>query len=128
MSRVPAPTAIDIWPDEAIEAMHLASLALLERAGVKVESPTVRELLLAAGCTVSGADRVLVPRAVVDDAVAACPASYSLGPATRSARWSWTPSRASPMSTTWAGRGTSSTLVPAPGGVRGWPTRSAPAA
>jgi len=69
---------IKIWPDEAIEAMNLASLALLERAGVKVESPAARELFLAAGCTVSAADRVLVPRAVVHDAVAACPASYSL--------------------------------------------------
>ena len=73
-----ANAAIDIWPDEAIEAMHLAALALLERAGVKVESPAARELFLAAGCTVSAGDRVLVPRAVVDDAVAACPASYSL--------------------------------------------------
>ena len=27
-----------LWPDEAIEAMHLAALALLERAGVRVES------------------------------------------------------------------------------------------
>jgi len=69
---------IDLWPHEAIEAMHLASLALLERAGVKVESPAARERVLAAGCTVSAGDRVLVPRAVVDDAVAACPASYSL--------------------------------------------------
>ena len=75
---MPANAALDIWPDEAIEAMHLASLALLERAGVKVESPAARELFLAAGCTLSAADRVLVPRAVVDDAVAACPASYSL--------------------------------------------------
>ena len=78
MSRMPANAALDIWPDEAIEAMHLASLALLERAGVQVESAAARELLLAAGCTVSAADRVLVPRAVVGDAVAACPPSYSL--------------------------------------------------
>ncbi|MCX6363739.1 MAG: trimethylamine methyltransferase family protein [Actinobacteria bacterium] len=78
MSRLMASTAIDIWPDEAIEAMHLASMALLERAGVKVESPAARGLFLAAGCALSAADRVLVPRAVVDDAVAACPASYSL--------------------------------------------------
>ncbi len=36
-----------LWPDEAIEAMHLAALALLERAGVRVESPAARDLLLA---------------------------------------------------------------------------------
>jgi trimethylamine---corrinoid protein Co-methyltransferase len=73
-----ADAAMNVWPDEAIEAMHLASLALLERAGVKVESPVARELFLAAGCAVSAADRVLLPRAVVDDALSACPASYSL--------------------------------------------------
>jgi len=32
VSREMANAAIDIWPDEAIEAMHLAALALLERA------------------------------------------------------------------------------------------------
>jgi trimethylamine--corrinoid protein Co-methyltransferase len=69
---------IQIWPDEAIEAMHLASLALLERAGVKVESPAARQLLLAAGCTAADGDRVLVPTQVVEDAVAACPPSYTL--------------------------------------------------
>ena len=56
MSQEMANVAIDIWPDEAIEAMHLASLAALERAGVTVESPAARELLLAAGCTVSAAE------------------------------------------------------------------------
>jgi trimethylamine--corrinoid protein Co-methyltransferase len=68
---------IDIWPDEAIEAMHLASLELLERAGVKVESPVAVDLLTAAGCTVA-AGRVRVPRQVVEDALAACPDSATL--------------------------------------------------
>jgi trimethylamine--corrinoid protein Co-methyltransferase len=68
---------VDIWPDEAIEAMHLASLELLERAGVRVESPAAVDLLTAGGCSVS-AGRVRVPRAVVDDALAACPASATL--------------------------------------------------
>lgn len=53
---------IRIWPDEAIEAMHLASLALLERALVRAESRAARELLLAAGCTAADGDRLLVPR------------------------------------------------------------------
>ena len=63
----------DIWPDEAIEAIHLASLALLERAGVKVESPAATALLLGAGCSTGAGGRVLVPRGVVADALAACP-------------------------------------------------------
>ncbi len=68
----------EIWPDEAIEAIHLASLALLERAGVRVESPAARELFLAAGCTAAADDRVLIPRGAVEDALAACPPSYTL--------------------------------------------------
>jgi trimethylamine---corrinoid protein Co-methyltransferase len=64
-----------LWPDEAIEAIHLASLELLERAGVRVESPTARELLLGGGCREGAGGRVIVPRAVVSQAVAAhCPA------------------------------------------------------
>ncbi len=46
-----------LWPDQAIEAMHLAALALLERAGVRVESSAARDLLLECGCTAAG-DRV----------------------------------------------------------------------
>ena len=66
------------WPEEAIEAMHQASLALLARAGVRVESQAARELFLAAGCTLSADDRVLIPSQAVDDAVAALPPSYVL--------------------------------------------------
>lgn len=69
---------IAIWPDEAIEAMHLASLALLEQAGVRVESPAARELMQAAGCTVLGEDRLALSREVVDAALAACPRAYRL--------------------------------------------------
>ncbi|HMK92240.1 MAG TPA: trimethylamine methyltransferase family protein [Thermoleophilia bacterium] len=67
-----------LWPDEAIEAIHAASLALLERAGVRVESPAAHEILLAAGCSPAGGDRLVVPRQVVDEAVAALPARYVL--------------------------------------------------
>ena len=70
------PTAI--WPDEAIEAMHLAALVLLERAGARVESPAARELLLAAGCDPLGDDRLSVPREAVGEALAACPREYVL--------------------------------------------------
>jgi hypothetical protein len=54
-----ANAAIDIWPDEAIEAMHLAALALLERAGVKVESRAPPGVLL--GARGPGAARGALP-------------------------------------------------------------------
>ena len=67
-----------IWPDEAIDAIHLASMAVLERAGCAWNRPAARDLLLAAGCTAAQGQRVLVPRAVVRQALDACPASYTL--------------------------------------------------
>ncbi len=66
-----------LWPDEAIEAIHLAALTLLERAGVRVESSVARELFLAGGCEAAG-ERVAIPRAVVDEALASCPREYLL--------------------------------------------------
>lgn len=69
---------LDLWPDEAIEAIHEASLAVLERAGVHVESPAAREVLLAAGGVEAGSGRIGLPRQVVLDAVAACRPSFTL--------------------------------------------------
>ena len=69
---------LDLWPDEAIEAIHETSLAVLERIGVQVESPAAREILLAAGCTEATGRRILMPRAAVADAVAACRPSFTL--------------------------------------------------
>ena len=59
----------DLWPEEAIEAIHEATLAVLERLGVQVESPAARDILLAAGCTAGPGNRILMARGVVMDAV-----------------------------------------------------------
>lgn len=66
------------WPSDAIEAMHGAALALLERAGVRVESEAARELLLTAGCTGVDGGRVAIPAQVVEEALAVCPRSFVL--------------------------------------------------
>ncbi len=70
--------AFDPWPDEALAAIHEAALAVLERAGVRVDSPAARELLLDAGCLPLPADRVGIPRELVTDTLAACPRSFLL--------------------------------------------------
>jgi trimethylamine---corrinoid protein Co-methyltransferase len=67
----------DLWPEQAVEAMHEASLVLLERAGVRVESTAARDALVAAGCRLDG-QRVVMPSGIVDEALAACPRSYVL--------------------------------------------------
>ncbi len=67
-----------LWPPEAIEAIRDASLGLLARAGVRVDSARAEALLLAAGCVPGPQGRVLVPAGVVEAALAACPAEHRL--------------------------------------------------
>ncbi len=67
-----------LWPPEAVEAMHEAALAVLARAGVRVESDAARDALLGAGCAALGGDRVSVPSGLVDEALARCPQRYTL--------------------------------------------------
>ena len=70
-------TAPDIWPDEAIEAMHLASLALLERAGSgsSRRPPGSSSWRPAAGLRRRPRAR---PAGRGRRRLAACPASYAL--------------------------------------------------
>ena len=70
--------AADLWPPEAIEAIGAASLELLARIGVQVDSPRAADLLTAAGCTPGPRGRVLIPAAVVAAALAACPKEYTV--------------------------------------------------
>lgn len=69
---------LQLWPEAAIEAMHRASLALLERVGVRVESSTAADLLLAAGCFLGPQGRVCLPATLVEEAVAAHRREYVL--------------------------------------------------
>ncbi len=68
----------DLWPEEAIEAIHEATLVVLERLGIQVESPAARDILQAAGCTAGPGGRILMPRGAVMDAVVACLPRYTL--------------------------------------------------
>ena len=68
--------ASGLWSAGAVEAIHEAALELLVRAGVKVPSAAVRDLLFGVGCTDAGADRVRVPAPVVLEALAACPRQF----------------------------------------------------
>lgn len=70
--------AFDPWPPEALDTMHEAALALLERAGPRVDSAAAREVLLGAGCRELGGGRLAVPRGLVAAALEACPRGYAL--------------------------------------------------
>jgi len=71
-------TDLELWPEESLEAIHDASLQLLERAGLRVLSGEVRAVLLAAGCLPGAGDRILVPRRIVEEALGTCPASFTM--------------------------------------------------
>jgi hypothetical protein len=71
-------TGSELWPEEGLEAIHQASLHLLQRAGLRVWSEEVRVALLTAGCTPGAGDRVLVPRGLLEQALATCPDGFGL--------------------------------------------------
>ena len=73
-----ASLAADLWPPEAIEAIRAASLELLARIGVQVDSEEAAELLAAAGCTPGPQGRVLMPAAVVAAALESCRGEYTV--------------------------------------------------
>ncbi len=68
-----------VWDDDACSRIHQASLALLERTGVEMKDDRARELCALAGASVDGR-RVRLPAALVENAVASAPRSWSLPP------------------------------------------------
>ena len=69
--------AADLWPPEAIEAIRVASLELLARVGVRVDSAEAEALLKAAGGSPGPQGRVLLPAAVVAAALESCRGEYA---------------------------------------------------
>ncbi len=63
--------------DSDIQRIHEASLAVLEHTGIQLRDSEARDLLLAAGAVADG-DRVLIPRALVEDALAQACRSFAL--------------------------------------------------
>jgi trimethylamine--corrinoid protein Co-methyltransferase len=68
--------AADLWPPEAIEAIRAASLELLARVGVRVDSAGAAALLEAAGGRPGPQGRVLLPAAAVAAALESCRGEY----------------------------------------------------
>ena len=68
--------AADLWPPEAIEAIRAASLELLARVGVRVDSAEAEALLQAAGGSPGPQGRVLLPAAAVAAALESCRGEY----------------------------------------------------
>jgi trimethylamine:corrinoid methyltransferase-like protein len=73
--QLPVPTlqpSICVLSDEQAQAIHYATLEILEKVGVEVQDPQGRELLLDAGAWESSG-RLKIPEKVVINALASTP-------------------------------------------------------
>jgi trimethylamine---corrinoid protein Co-methyltransferase len=69
---------LQVIDDDQIQQLHMASLELLERTGVKLTHPEARELLDGAGARIHG-ERVHIPAWLVEDVVRKTPPRLVLG-------------------------------------------------
>jgi len=61
-----------------IEALHEATLNLMENYGVKIYGENAREILHGAGCKIDKASKLVkFPRSLVNDAIESCPAEFT---------------------------------------------------
>ncbi len=68
-----------VLSDDALEAIHQASLTILEEIGMDVILPEARERMRAAGADVTpGTDRVRFDRGLIMDMIASVPASFTM--------------------------------------------------
>ena len=69
---------LQVIDDDQIRQIHMATLEVLERTGVKMTHPRGLELLDGAGASVEG-DRVRIPAWMVEDAIRKAPSRVVLG-------------------------------------------------
>ncbi|MEM0924288.1 MAG: trimethylamine methyltransferase family protein [Pseudomonadota bacterium] len=65
------------FSDDQIEAIHQASLRVLEELGLRVLHPKGREILRAAGCDIRDEMMVHFPRALVEERLAMAPSAFT---------------------------------------------------
>ena len=69
---------LQVINETQIEQLHMATLEVLERTGIKLTHPKAIDLLADAGASISG-DRVRIPAALVEDAIRKAPKRLVLG-------------------------------------------------
>lgn len=70
--------SLKVFTDDEVDAIHKATLEVLEHTGVLIGSPEARTLLVEAGASVVDEDIVRIPQWMVAEAVAAAPETLLL--------------------------------------------------
>lgn len=70
--------SLNMFTQDEMDAIHRASLEILETTGVLIGSPKARELLVNAGAAVYDEDLIRIPQWLVADAVANAPETLTL--------------------------------------------------
>ena len=104
--------AADLWPPEAIEAIRAASLELLARVGVRVDSPEAAALLEAAGGHPARRAGCCCRRPPSAAALESCRGEYVMLARDPERDLAIGPGRGASTSTTWARRRPSATRAP----------------
>ncbi len=75
MHGIPNPSRLRVLTEDQVDAIHEASLRLLERTGVRFDSPGARKRLLEAGAIAHPARKnvLTLPRAVMEDVIGHIP-------------------------------------------------------
>jgi len=74
----PTHPTFHILSEEQVQAIHQASLQILEQTGIDLKDPQARDLLLANGARLGGRGRVHIPAHLVQDALYSAPGRISL--------------------------------------------------
>jgi len=72
------PSGFRLFTDAQLDEIHLASLEILRRTGVRVHESESLELLHAAGCIVTNGNLIRFPAAVVENAIDNAPSAVTL--------------------------------------------------
>jgi trimethylamine:corrinoid methyltransferase-like protein len=74
----PRPSGFCMFTDAQLDEIHLASLEILRRTGVRVNEAESLKLLREAGCVVTDGSLVRFPPAVIENAIAQAPSCVTL--------------------------------------------------
>ena len=74
-----AGVGLDLFSEDDLKQLHLATLEVLSEVGVQAGSKDALECFEKGGCTVDyNAKRVKIPQYVVEEAIQSCPATFTL--------------------------------------------------